>query len=181
MSGIKGCSGVYPRTKYHLKFLEKARNSRILIGMEGKHHSTKSKKLIGLSRAGQHSKGWHFKHSKKSKENIRKGRIEWMQTHKKKFKETKIEKIMKFFLTSFISLKIIKQFEYQVRIKKYLVDFLIPEWNLVIECFGKYWHSGIAWKLRDKKRIKALEKIGYKVLVFWDYELLQFKNIKALT
>lgn len=77
---------------------------------------------------------------------------------------------------------------------KICVDIFIPIQNLVIEWWGDYWH-GYPTKLkngvpdnRQKKRMmldisqrKYLEKCGYKVLTFWEHEVMQFPNAVAQT
>lgn len=72
--------------------------------------------------------------------------------------------------------------------RNYLVDIFIESKNLVIECFGDYWHMNPAiysedkfnyhlkmsaqekW-LDDNNRIKDLERMGYTVLVLWEKDL----------
>ena len=42
----------------------------------------------------------------------------------------------------------------------------------IIELYGDYWHSLPNYQERDKKRILAYEKYGYKTLIVWEHELL---------
>jgi|LakMenE18May11ns_1017448.scaffolds.fasta_scaffold9531807_2 very-short-patch-repair endonuclease len=84
----------------------------------------------------------------------------------------------------------------QATIDNYNVDFLIDE-KYIIECYGDYWHCNPAryaadyynrgkkktaaeiWK-RDEKRKRELERLGYKVLYFWEHEINNnIKDIKA--
>jgi very-short-patch-repair endonuclease len=46
---------------------------------------------------------------------------------------------------------------------KYPVDFYVPEFNIVIEVDGEYWHSKQSSKDRDKRKTNWLESKGYKV------------------
>jgi very-short-patch-repair endonuclease len=73
-----------------------------------------------------------------------------------------------------------------------VVDFLLPLSKIIIEIYGDYWHANPKkykankymrngmkakdiWK-RDKTRIKKIDKFGYKVIVLWEYEVLN--NVK---
>ncbi len=47
---------------------------------------------------------------------------------------------------------------------KFLVDVYIPEFNLVIECDGKYWHSLERVVKKDKAENAYLTKCGYNLL-----------------
>ena len=63
----------------------------------------------------------------------------------------------------------------QVHIKGVgLVDFYLPEENVVIECDGDYWHGSDrpGQQEIDKVRTKQMKKLGYKVVRFWEYEIL---------
>jgi len=76
--------------------------------------------------------------------------------------------------------------------KTYFPDFLVPELNLIIECYGTYWHAdprvfsadsilfdGISasslWS-RDKDREDSLRGLGYDFCVLWETEI---KNDQA--
>jgi very-short-patch-repair endonuclease len=87
-------------------------------------------------------------------------------------------------------------YESQATIDNYNVDFLI-DGKYIIECYGDYWHCNPSryaaeyynrgkkktaaeiWK-RDEKRKRDLERLGYKVLYFWEHEINNnIKDIKA--
>jgi very-short-patch-repair endonuclease len=87
-------------------------------------------------------------------------------------------------------------YESQATISNYNVDFLI-DGKYIIECYGDYWHCNPSrynadyynrgkkktaaeiWK-RDEKRKRELERLGYKVLYFWEHEINNnIKDIKA--
>jgi very-short-patch-repair endonuclease len=70
----------------------------------------------------------------------------------------------------------------------YVVDAFIPEKNLIIECFGDYWHCNPKFWDSDKyhqhlhmtakekqkldnKRIKNLKAEGYSVIVLWETDI----------
>ena len=48
-------------------------------------------------------------------------------------------------------------------------DFLSQNPKQIIELFGDYWHSKT--KEKDKERLEAYQKDGYKTLVIWEHEL----------
>lgn len=56
------------------------------------------------------------------------------------------------------------EFASQKLIGAYIVDFYLPNRNLVIECDGDYWHGSDRAKEHDKKKDLFLESKGYKVL-----------------
>lgn len=53
----------------------------------------------------------------------------------------------------------------------YQYDIYIPSLNLVIECFGTYWHKYPLGREVDTLRCKELREKGYNVLVFWENEI----------
>ena len=68
------------------------------------------------------------------------------------------------------------------------VDIYVPDKNLVIECFGDYWHMSPSkysatdynkstkrtaaeqWE-KDRKRKLFMESKGYKVVELWEHEI----------
>jgi G:T-mismatch repair DNA endonuclease (very short patch repair protein) len=106
----------------------------------------------------------------------------------KKNKNTKIEQIAYNFLKKY---KDIKQ-NIKIDGTPYYVDFLIPSFNLIIECYGDYWHCNPSiykesffnksikmfakekWE-KDLKRLKSFNRLGYKTIVVWENEDIQKK------
>ncbi|MBI1910318.1 MAG: endonuclease domain-containing protein [Deltaproteobacteria bacterium] len=76
------------------------------------------------------------------------------------------------FLWKYLRSKRLENFRFrrQAPIGPYIVDFVCLEKRIVIECDGGQ-HAFQARK--DKGRDDWLEKEGYKVLRFWDREVLQ--------
>jgi len=55
-------------------------------------------------------------------------------------------------------------FLFQHPINRWMVDFFLPEKNLILECDGDYWHSLPGRKERDEKRDQDLAALGYRVV-----------------
>jgi len=107
----------------------------------------------------------------------------------KKSSKTTIENIM---YRTLKQLKF-KNIERNVQISYYNVDFLID--NLIIECFGDYWHcnplifdknkynkslrlqASEKWN-KDSKRLNRLKQMGYSCLYFWEHDIK--KNIQDI-
>lgn len=53
----------------------------------------------------------------------------------------------------------------------FIVDFYLPEYQLVIECNGSYWHNRPERKLRDKELEEYVLSKGKDILWLWDYEI----------
>lgn len=62
-------------------------------------------------------------------------------------------------------------FQQEVKIGKYYLDFLIPNKNIVIECDGEYWHGLSRAKIRDKNKDKFLKSKGYLIYRFGEKEI----------
>lgn len=83
-------------------------------------------------------------------------------------------------------------------LKKYYVDFYLPDYKIIIEVYGDYWHVNpriydIHGNDKNKKpltdiqkekiktnydniRKKELESYGYKVKILWEYDILRDLN-----
>jgi len=64
------------------------------------------------------------------------------------------------------------KFRRQQQIGKYIVDFICFEKKTIIEVDGGQ-HNEIRGKIKDEQRTKALEQKGYRVLRYWDNDVLQ--------
>lgn len=49
-------------------------------------------------------------------------------------------------------------------------DFILPEYRIVIECYGAYWHTIPGAVERDMMRAAMYTAAGYDFYVIWDYE-----------
>lgn len=62
--------------------------------------------------------------------------------------------------------------------KDYQADFVIPSLRLIIEVQGAFWHSKPATVEADAFKFAIYETTGWKVLAWWDYEIIG--NVNAL-
>ena len=82
--------------------------------------------------------------------------------------ETDIEEIMKNCLIK-NNIEFVKQ--YPIRCKYgYIVDFFIPEKNLIVECDGEHWHK--EGNSHDRKRDGYLNNRGFKMIRFRGQEII---------
>lgn len=62
------------------------------------------------------------------------------------------------------------KFRRQVPLSNYIVDFVCMEKRLIIEVDGGQHQENLAY---DQKRTTELEAMGFKVIRFWNNEILQ--------
>jgi len=123
----------------------------------GYRHSENTKKKIGLANKG-------YKHSEEFKKNCRERVID---NPPKKFKDTSIELKIEAELLS-------RNINYQKQVplcKIGRVDFYLPEYRIVIQCDGDYWHNLPDHKVRDEMQNKILIFNGFNVYRFWEHEI----------
>jgi very-short-patch-repair endonuclease len=60
---------------------------------------------------------------------------------------------------------------------KFMVDFLLTDRRIVIQCDGLFWHSPKNVQSRDRGQDKYLNKAGYEVLRFTDKEI--YRDLSA--
>lgn len=53
----------------------------------------------------------------------------------------------------------------------FIIDFYLPEYQLVVECNGSYWHKTTKRAERDKELEKYVLSKGKDILWLWDYEI----------
>lgn len=58
----------------------------------------------------------------------------------------------------------------------YIVDFLLVDYNLIIEADGAQWHSTKAQQKADNQRARRLLKEGYYILRFWNKQISTFSK-----
>ena len=54
---------------------------------------------------------------------------------------------------------------------KFMVDFLLPSHNIIIQCDGMYWHDRPRARAKDKGQNNYFVKAGYIVLRFTDEQI----------
>lgn len=62
-------------------------------------------------------------------------------------------------------------FDQNVRIGKFIVDFLLLNENKIIECDGEYWHNLPGAKARDQYKDKYLLQKGFEIFRFTESEI----------
>ncbi len=62
-------------------------------------------------------------------------------------------------------------FRRQMPIATYIVDFASPEYRLIVELDGSQ-HGDDAGLLDDRKRDRTLARLGWKVLRFWNADVM---------
>jgi G:T-mismatch repair DNA endonuclease (very short patch repair protein) len=80
--------------------------------------------------------------------------------------EIKIQSFLKQLNIEFFTHQYIKDIEHG-----YQCDIFIPSLNMVIECFGNYWHKYPISREIDILRCCELREKSYKLLVFWENEI----------
>jgi len=66
--------------------------------------------------------------------------------------------------------------------KGYILDFLLTDYNIVIEIDGLSTHSSKTQQKADRQRTKKLQKLGYHVIRFWNKQVstLSKENIDQI-
>lgn len=143
---------------------------------KGYRHSNSTRQKIGSANKGT-------KHSQKFREDCARrmlGKKLSVQT-----KQKIIKGIADYFKGNLSSIEIAMQevldnlntnYISQHPIGWYIVDFYLPEQNLIVECDGDYWHNRSGVQERDAKRDSYLRRKGYKVVRIWEHEIKKDAN-----
>lgn len=133
------------------------RNTGSGNAMYGKKQSEKTKQLIREKANGR----------KRTPDSIIKQR-EWNIQHpNRKFKDTSIELKIEEELKK-------RNINYQKQIplcKVAIVDFYLPEYKIIIQADGDYWHNLPKQKEKDKRQDSILSFNGFNVYRFWEHEI----------
>ena len=54
---------------------------------------------------------------------------------------------------------------------RWIVDFVVADWKLIVLCDGLYWHSRPKVAAKDRGQTNYLRKCGWNVLRFTDKEI----------
>lgn len=104
---------------------------------------------------------------KASSEHIRKNREYQINHPNRKFKDTSIELKIENLLKK-------NNIIYQKQVplcKIAIVDFLLLNNKLVIQCDGDYWHNRPGARERDEGQDKVLAQNGYTVIRLWEHDI----------
>lgn len=59
----------------------------------------------------------------------------------------------------------------QYAVNMFAADFYLPDYNLIIECDGDYWHSLDHQITKDKRKNSHYQTLGYSVYRYWEHEI----------
>lgn len=135
-------------------------------GKKSKEFETK--RLNALKEKGAWNKGLSI-NDKRVKNNM-KGLLENRKYQVIPVKDTSIEKKIQIFLNH-LGVEYQKHYYIKDINHSYQSDIYIPSINLIIECYGTYWHNYSLGRDIDIKRCNELRAAGYKVLVLWENEI----------
>jgi DNA mismatch endonuclease (patch repair protein) len=174
------CTGKHPS----LETRKKMGNSR-----RGKKHSEEAKIKIGNSHRG---KFISEDTKKKICENHWATGGPLTEQVKQRLRDVNINHPVKKFTNTSIEIIVADQlknrnipFQQNVGVdRKANVDFLLPDRKMVIECDGCYYHCCSEcgfdnWngkREKDERKTKLLTESGYKVIRFWEHEILKFSD-----
>lgn len=99
--------------------------------------------------------------------------FENLKTMSNSKKRTKIEVIMKDILENIW----VRFFEQYPMLWITISDFYLPDNRIVIYCDWDYWHKYPYWTEKDHNTNKELKNNNFKVLRFWERELLKEQNL----
>lgn len=147
---------------------------------KGRKISKEIREKMSIARKGKPFSGipsnWRGKkHSEEAKRKMSEWRI---NNPSFKFKDTSIELKIEAELQK-------QKINYQKQVplcKIAIVDFYLPEYRIVIECDGDYWHSREKTKIKDIEKTRVLTFNGFNVYRFWGHEINESaeKCIKSL-
>jgi len=181
--------GITPEENVHFRGKYKDREKAVTIACKQCGEQAK-KKPAHVKRGGNYAKfcspscatKWQFANTD-LRERIREGFDEYMQTPEGKSahqersmkgyfaassgKRTSIEVKMAEELTA-RGIEYIEQYNLG---DKFALDFFIPEYNIVIECDGDYWHTRPEAICRDKRKNAYVKACGFSMYRFWEREI----------
>jgi very-short-patch-repair endonuclease len=77
-------------------------------------------------------------------------------------------------------------YEEQYIVSGFIADFYLPDYNLIIECDGDYWHNRPEQIIKDKRKNAVYKRFGYSLLRLWEHDIKQdalgliTKNLKII-
>jgi len=168
--------GVYERTEYHLAIIRKATANN--GSPKGRKFSDEAKKNMSRAAMGRvqsqetrdkrakslmgnkNGLGWRPNAEQKEK---------WYKSRRRATKLSKIEEIVAKELDK-LGIAYKRQYKLVGIEQMYVLDFFLPEYDLIIECNGDYWHSLEDRMIRDDELQNfVLEHTKYDLLFLWEH------------
>ncbi len=142
---------------------------KLRMAQLGKKASEETKQTMRDSQVGK-------VFSKAHRQKLSEKRLDRMATHPGTYKETKPERELEQRLQ-----EVGLNYEKQKRVGNMLVDFYLPQQNLVIEVDGCWWHScpkctpqGGPYADTFLERAVRLNALGYDAIRIWEHEVSQW-------
>jgi len=107
------------------------------------------------------------RHYEKVKQLNREATIKRLTDGKYPKTNTKIEQIMYSALVE-LGVDFVHQYNFN---NKFVCDFAIPIYKIIIECDGDYWHNRSDAKKRDAPKNAYIPKCGWTLLRFWETDI----------
>lgn len=130
------------------------------------HSSYKSDIRIGCKHT-EEAKRKMRKNAQKYKEIRRQYTINMIKSGRIPQFDTSIERMVENQLL-FSNILYTKQYPYRLGV----ADFWLPEYNIIIECDGDYWHSRPGMKEKDELKTKCLENDNYIVYRLREHDIM---------
>ena len=143
--------------KGHKSFMTDEVKGKISMAMKGIQHTEDARKKMSIAAKGR----------KFSEETRKKLRERIINNPNKIFKNTSIELKVEEELRN-------RNIDYQKQVplcKVAVVDFYLPEYRIVIQCDGDYWHNLPDHKVRDEIQDRVLNFNGFNIFRFWEHEI----------
>lgn len=165
----------------HSHKLDENWKKNISKGMAGKKKSEETKEKMKIAQKKNQndknirmktSKSWRKQWNSLTKEEQLERLKPWLNAGHKSFhncfKPSSIELKVKEQLNRY-KIKYIQQ--KPINHNKFVLDFYLPEYQLVIECNGDYWHNLPNRKERDQKLEEYVISKGKDILWLWEHEI----------
>ena len=165
----------------HSHKLNKDWKKNISKGMKGKKKSEETKEKMKIAqKKNQNNKNTRMKMSKSWKKQWNSLTKEEQLERLKPWLDAGHASIHIYLNPSSIELKVKEQLDkYGIKYIQqkpinhghFIVDFYLPEYQLVVECNGDYWHNLPHRKERDKELEKYVLSKGKDLLWLWEHEI----------
>lgn len=139
------------------KHLLKETKEKISMAMKGRETSEEHRRNLSKALTGKHL-------SEETKSKLREYSV---NNPNRKFRDTGIELRVEAELQK-------RGINYQKQVplcKVAIVDFYLPEYRIIIQCDGDYWHNRNGSKERDLRQDAVLTFNGFNVYRFWEHEI----------